>query len=255
MINKILPLILSVAILSSCSSVYKSSQTPDDVYYSPAKAINAREDNSNSTKNYEEATAYNSDDRYLRMKVRDRRWSSIDDFDYWNDSRSSRNYYNYLYVDAFSLKYRLYGDYGWAYYGNHNPFYPVYYPVPYKFSNGTPSSPAPTSKSTILAYKNGNYNNSNNSNSYRPSTNTKTSINNNFGSMLKRVFTATSSNGSNNSWDRPVRTFDNSSSSTKTNSTPTNSNTTSNTSSNAGGNSGGYNSTGSSSSSGRAGKN
>ena len=37
---------------------------------------------------YEEYTAADQDNQYLKMKVRDRqRWSTIDDYAYWNDSR------------------------------------------------------------------------------------------------------------------------------------------------------------------------
>ena len=35
--SKILLLALFVAALSSCTTAYKTGQTPDDVYYSPAR--------------------------------------------------------------------------------------------------------------------------------------------------------------------------------------------------------------------------
>lgn len=41
--HKILPIISTVLILSSCSTAYKSTQTPDDVYYSPATGIEEKE--------------------------------------------------------------------------------------------------------------------------------------------------------------------------------------------------------------------
>lgn len=39
MTTKILLVALSVAAFSSCSTAYKTGQTPDDVYYSPVKPV------------------------------------------------------------------------------------------------------------------------------------------------------------------------------------------------------------------------
>ena len=47
--SAILLLVLSAAILGSCTSAYKTGQTPDDVYFSPErqqdKYVTAKEDN------------------------------------------------------------------------------------------------------------------------------------------------------------------------------------------------------------------
>lgn len=95
----IIPLVSAVVLFSSCS-VYRQGQTPDDVYYSPARtqggaaayvdADNGRNDgrryndrNRNSYSGYDDyATA---DDRWLMMRVRNRaRWSLFDDYNYYS---------------------------------------------------------------------------------------------------------------------------------------------------------------------------
>jgi len=116
--KSILPL-LALFFLASCTTAYKSGQTPDDVYFSPEREqgiyVRADENSSyrrydfrNRTENYYEM----QNDRYLRMRVADRnRWSYVDDYyrnpyaynyysnhhyynnTYWN----ARNYWNYYY--------------------------------------------------------------------------------------------------------------------------------------------------------------
>lgn len=247
MTNKILPLLLaSIALLSSCSSVYKSAQTPDDVYYSPAREVKEVDRNNNREEIRYEESITNAEDRYLRMRIQNRRWSTIDDYDYWNDARYSYSCNcicnpPYSYYDPYNAKYRFYKDYGWVYYGspyyNYPPYYhsPVYYKKP-------PAITAPVSKANIAAYKNRSYNNSNNN----VPMNAKPGSNQSFGNMVKRVFSSDNSKNSNNSWDRPVRTFEQSNTSNSSSNVTSNSN-----SNNSSGNSGGYNSSGSSSNSGR----
>jgi hypothetical protein len=105
----IIPLASAVVLLGSCS-VYRSAQTPDDVYYSPSRversaatggdqytqADNGRDDG----RRYQSSPTYNgyddyatSEDRWLMMRVRDRaRWSVFDD--YYYSPYSSPYYYN-----------------------------------------------------------------------------------------------------------------------------------------------------------------
>ena len=85
---------LLAALITGCSSAYKASQTPDDVYYSPARG-NAKRAITKEDR-YEDYVSA-QEDQYLRMKTRNRnRWSSIDDYSYWNDSRYMPSYsYNY----------------------------------------------------------------------------------------------------------------------------------------------------------------
>ena len=70
--TSILLLALIVVALSSCTTAYKTGQTPDDVYYSPVRPQDEyvrmeREDD--RSYRYEEDFY---EDRYLRMKVRNR---------------------------------------------------------------------------------------------------------------------------------------------------------------------------------------
>ncbi|NNV55784.1 hypothetical protein [Limnovirga soli] len=211
-------IIMAVTILaiagSSCSSAYKATRTPDDVYYSPAPAAKPGEDD-----RYDDYTSSN-DENYLRMKVRNRyQWDGLDDYSYWNDSRYD---FGYGCTPSRSVLLNPYNPY-WAgnfmgyYYtpwGNfYSPFYTiVYYKNPRVYYGNT-------SKTNLTAYRNRNYNN------------------NNFGNLLKQAFNSSNNttNNNNNSLN-PTRSF--SSGSTQSNS--------------AGGRSGGYNSSGSSSGSTRA---
>lgn len=96
--KSLLPLLSLLIVFVSCSTAYKSGQTPDDVYFSPAKEKDAyvriEKDEDRRYKNSEDDYAYN-DDRYLRMKVRNRdRWAYLDD--YYRDPNAysyTRNYY------------------------------------------------------------------------------------------------------------------------------------------------------------------
>ncbi len=102
---KTLLLILSIATLASCSSTYKSGQTPDDLYYSKPKVETeqkVREER--NAGRYEE----NYEDRQIRMAIRNQRWRSLD---YNNDYNCNYSPYNY--------------GYNYGYYYN-----PYYYPYP-----------------------------------------------------------------------------------------------------------------------------
>lgn len=94
--SKILLLAISVAALSSCSTAYKTGQTPDDVYYSPAKVVenNNRNDERNQVR-YQPATDYE-----ITMGIRDRRWRDFSDdygYRYSPYSYATYNMYNYGY--------------------------------------------------------------------------------------------------------------------------------------------------------------
>ena len=219
--DKILLTLLVSSILVSCSSVYKTGQTPDDVYYSPTREV-AKKEQKEETKEEEQKTA-SSDDQYLKMKVRDRyRWSRIDDYDYWTDSRYNSHCnctcnppsYNYGYYYGYSpIRYS-----NWYPYSPFNPVIGYFNP---RYIRGT------TSGSNIKAYTNNTFNNTNSPRNPKTGTTSE-------GSFLKRVFTSSGGTA-----DRTERTFSNGSSGT---------------SSSAGGKSGGYNSSGSSSSGGRGGR-
>lgn len=182
--NKILVFIIMVIAFVGCTSVYQSTQTVDDVYYSPAKVITDYQQDE-----YKDYTA--ADDRYLRMKVRNHdRWNSIDDYDYWYDSRYYNSYYGFQ-----GYGYYPYNSFGGLYYNPFNSWnYPyctvVYYKNPTVYF-GT------NNKSNLTAYRNNNYSNTN-----LPLQTTNTS-------RSKNAFTF--SQNANNS--KPVRLFNSGSSS------------------------------------------
>jgi hypothetical protein len=118
-----LPLLSLAVVFASCSTAYKSGQTPDDVYFSPERPkeeyvrVQKEEDRRYRGQDY---YSY-EDDRYLRMKVRDRyRWSYLDD--YYRDPYAYNyfgNYYssNYYYYNGY-LNPRTYWN------CNYNPYAP-----------------------------------------------------------------------------------------------------------------------------------
>lgn len=117
------------AALSSCTTMYKSGQTPDDVYYSPAKLSGYGEDRRGSSR--DEAYDDQSEYRSIRMGVNDRRWRNLD--------------YNYSYNPYISdYAYNPY-SYGYNYGYYYNPYfwpYPIYNtPVFVKPSNPRNTTP------------------------------------------------------------------------------------------------------------------
>ncbi|MBD0331572.1 MAG: hypothetical protein ICV66_02860 [Chitinophagaceae bacterium] len=118
--KSVLPFFAVAIIFASCSTAYKTGQTPDDVYYSPERPqdeyvrVDKRDD---SRYQYRDDEDYYND-RYLRMKVRNRdRWSVLDNDWY---------YYNPPYV--FNNRYYYYNNpwnpvYYWDYY--YNPYAPI----------------------------------------------------------------------------------------------------------------------------------
>lgn len=121
--KSIIYLLCVVTLLTSCSSAYKTSQTPDDVYYSPAQKILPND----------QYGSYNasSDDAYLHMKVQDHsRWATLDDYDYWNDSRYYYNNYYNPWTSYFSLSV-WYNPYYSYWYNPWNSWYSPYCTVVY----------------------------------------------------------------------------------------------------------------------------
>ena len=262
--------LLSVAVLlvfaTSCGTVYEAGQTPDDVYYSPANGVNKKElEREEEAKEQYERYTEVQEDRFLRLKLSNRyRFSCIDDYSYWYDSRFdfmgnrfNNNFNNFKYNYNCGCNYGFnpgfgfnpglgFGSnlglgYGWRG-GIANPISTI---VAYKYPK---FSGAVGAGSNVTAFKNKTYGNVNLG--YR---NPKTGVletgnsGNSFGNLVKRVFsTATTIAGAvnNNSWDRASRSFSNSNSSSPA-AVP---------SSNAGGNSGGVKSTGTSTSTGRGGR-
>jgi hypothetical protein len=89
--KSVLPLLSLVLLFASCTTAYKSGQTPDDVYFSPQRPQDeyVRVENKKEKYRYDEQ---NDDDRYLRMRVRNRRmWS---DLDYYYSDPYAYRYFN-----------------------------------------------------------------------------------------------------------------------------------------------------------------
>ena len=208
-------LLSAVALFASCSPAYKTSQTPDDVYYSPAKKIYV----SDAVDRYESYPS-SSDDEYLRMKVQDHdKWSTIDDYSYWYDSRYYMNNYYSPYTSYLSMGLGFGTYYPYYTYNTHlyNPYWynpwsswynPCYTVVYYK-------SPAvyykPVSKYTSSTYMNRSYNThnmqlqtGNRSNAYN-----NTNYYNNSDARTKNSYYNPSQNNSNSN---PSRSFNSGSS-------------------------------------------
>lgn len=221
--DKFLPILLAGFFLASCSSVYRSGQTPDDVYYSPVREVAKVEEDNKEEEEAEDKTA-SAEDQYIKMKVRNRyRWNSIDDYSYWNDTRY--NHCNcYCNTNSFGYGYNYNPYYNPIRYSTwNNPIYPVF------VFGGTRNIKTSTSASNIKAYSNTTYSNTNNTRNVKSSTGNNGSN----GSLIKRVFTSSGSEV-----DRSQRTYGSGSSSGG--------------SSSAGGRSGGSNTTGSGSTSGKS---
>ena len=89
--SKILLFALSVAAFSSCSTAYKTGQTPDDVYYSPVKVVEERKETKREEQRYEKP----NNDYEITMGIRDRRWR-----DFRNDYEYDNSPYNYCYCNC-----------------------------------------------------------------------------------------------------------------------------------------------------------
>ncbi len=140
--TNLLTTIAFTILLASCSTAYKQGQTPDDVYYSPAKektlakADNNRSDNQYARRNNDDDYQDNmtsSEDQYLRMKIQNRyRWNTIDDYDYWsNPSFAFSNYYGYnsfnpLAFNSWGMNYYYSPFASIQPYGWFNSYYPTY---------------------------------------------------------------------------------------------------------------------------------
>ena len=215
--RQILLLAITAAALSSCTTAYKTGQTPDDVYFSPTRPqdeyvrVEEKEDPRYDEEYY--------DDRYLRMKVHNRtQWNTLDDwYSYERYGFSyNPNYHNYGYY---------YNPYtSWNYY--HNPYCRNNVIAYYPGQTGHPgvisvaqNDPKPRSFN-LASYTNTSYSNANSNvkmNTYKsglskPVYNNRNS-NNGFSNTLKQIFNTGTSNSSNSSYSPPSRSYSPSSSS------------------------------------------
>lgn len=80
--------VLLALLLIGCSTAYKTGQTPDDVYFSPARPeaeyVRVQRTETRRVRHYEE----DHEDRFLRMRIRNRhQWNDLDDwytFERWS---------------------------------------------------------------------------------------------------------------------------------------------------------------------------
>jgi hypothetical protein len=110
--------LLLVVLLSSCTAAYRTGQTPDDVYYSPARPeeeyVRAQREESRRYRYAEE----DYEDRYLRMKVRNRnQWNDLNDWYSYERWTLGSNSYFAPTVNPFV---------SWNYF--YNPYYSYYNP-------------------------------------------------------------------------------------------------------------------------------
>ncbi|HEY8389061.1 MAG TPA: hypothetical protein VIK74_10680 [Parasegetibacter sp.] len=244
---------------SACSTAYKAGQTPDDVYYSPAKEQNGYVvmEKNNQRNHYEGdryygATGYNNyyndfDDRYLRLMVR-------------NKYRYGTGFYGFddLYFSNFYYNPYAFGNYNsynnwyspWNPYWSWNSYYNPYAPSPIFVIPGKGSGIDYTKRETfrprpfnINSYTsnntrvNGQSNNS--GNTYRPTrgynnsnnnVNSTNSSNNGFGGLMKKVLSSDRNNNNGyqtsqgNTQNRPTRVYNPTTNNTnRSNNTSTNS--------------------------------
>ena len=212
--RQILLLAITAAALSSCTTAYKTGQTPDDVYFSPTRPqdeyvrVKEQEDD-----RYQYDEAY-YDDRYLRMKVHNpSQWSSLDDWYSYDRYGYRANAYYGTYYNPYT---------SWNY--HYNPYCQnnvIAYHPGYAGQTSVAQNVARPRAFNLASYTGTTYNNANNSvkmSSYKtgiasPVYNNKNS-NNGFSNTLKQIFNSgTNINSSNSSYSSPSRSYTPSSSS------------------------------------------
>ena len=239
--SSLILLALTTLIFASCSTAYKTGQTPDDVYYSPAKpaeeyvVVDKQDDRAYSGSDYYE-------DRYIRMRIQNRyQWSALDDY-YFNNAYAYNAYGNYNSWNSPWNSYWTWNNYYNPYCGggviikNPSNYRPPSRPIAFNTAsygvggNGLNAGRANYHPGAGSGGSAPRYNNSNNSSS-RGNGNSGS-----LGNSIRRVFGSNNSNSSSNSSNNnstPTRSYDPSSSSSR--STPSSSGSSSSGSSSSGG--------------------
>ncbi len=130
-----------VAILGSCSTAYRSGQTPDDVYYSPAPAAETYVVTNNSSDRGSYSYG-NAEERNIRHAIRDSRYRSTVTFDVgygynpfgYNPYAYNPYGYNTFGNNSFGYNPYSFNNYGKGFYDpfgynpyySYNPYYPNY---------------------------------------------------------------------------------------------------------------------------------
>ncbi len=217
--TSILLLSLTIVVFSSCTTAYKSTQTPDDVYYSPTRPLQDDKQVRNQEDQYYTDDYYS--DRYLHMKVHDRMlWSSLDDW--YNFDRYSFGYYNWndFYYNPYVSWNYYYNPYCCCHTNNYTIIKSMAVNQPRMFDLQTYSyRPSSTNNSKMKGF--GSSSNSYSNSTYSPSGNSSANNGSNTGSFLRNIFsghnsssgsgsgshTSSSSGGSHSSSSAPVRKF------------------------------------------------
>lgn len=222
--TKLLLIAIIIGGLSSCSTVYKSVQTPDDVYYSPAPPHNDYV----STRTDENKNIYNgqSDNVSDRRIINNRRW---------------RRYHDYDYDYGYDYGYYPYGYYPYSYYPyGYSPVYinpktgkAATINTPRKFNLGTYRNPGIIPPTTSVIDTKTAQPSSTPVRTFRTQPVTQPANGSSVGNLIRRVFSP--SNSGNSSYDNSgsTRTFD---TRTSNNSSSNNSSGGSRSSSSGGGN-------------------
>lgn len=198
--TRILLLGLATTALTSCATAYKTGQTPDDVYYSPAKPEEeyARQDDERDYRNNNDY--YTLGDYRLRMQVRNRtRYCACNDdwyYDNWNYSNSWRYGWNNPWT------WRPGVNTGWYY--SYNPWcyspYPSYTTTATtKTFNYKPPIRNFGNTNTVATTYNPKTGYSTNNNSGRPArvyNNSNRGNGNGFGGFLRQILTPSGNSGS-----------------------------------------------------------
>ena len=222
-LRTVLPAIIAIAAFSGCVSAYRTGQTPDDVYYSPAREgaayaqIDQRRDGRGSYRNND---YYSYDDRWLRMRVANRyRWSAFDDYDWydWRYNTWSYHHYSPYYWNTYWNNYYYWNSWYNPYYGSIIVVNPKTNPVVY----------GKVRDFSLSSYTNTNYNNTNaarrfnrpkgqysNGARYNNSNSRYDNNNNSLGSSIRKIFSGSGSNGNSSrsgsyspGSERPTRTY------------------------------------------------
>jgi len=197
-----LPLVTLAVLFASCTAAYKSGQTPDDVYYSPARPqdeyVHQQKKDDRQYRYDEEAYR---DDRYLRMKIRDRRYAGLFD-DYYSYNPYYYHYYNGSLVYNSPWSSYTYWDYYYNPYCSHGVVIPSGKPVVHRPRTFDLSvyNPQPTGTFNPKGPRNYSYpaNSSSNTENYRGS-------GSNAGNFLRNVFSGSgNSNSSSSSSSTPA---------------------------------------------------
>ena len=231
---------LTAVVFSSCTTAYKTGQTPDDVYYSPGKPQDEYVHVEKQDDKYYRGSDDYYEDRFLRMRLQNRyRWSALDDYYFYN----TYAYNPYGYYHSWNNPWNSY--YTWNNF--YNPYYGgiPYYPGVIIIKNPTrynpPSRPLafnPASYNTSSSLNrpagsrglSNSYNNSN-SNRYNNGNSNRSSL----GQSVQKVFSNSNNNSNNNSYNpssnsTPSRSYTPSSSSSSSSSSRSSSSSSNNSS-------------------------